>query len=202
MRYKIHCLLVIIQGSLNISFFLELFEGCYVLVAMEARPAVIEKEERRLSGLEIEAIEMFINFLRLIGLPKSIGEIYGLLFVSTQPLSMEDMMNRLNISLGAASQGLKLLRSFGAVKVTYQPGDRRDYYVADLQLSNFVTGFIKDELQPRMERSLERIKRMERLMENMAPDERQLTREKIERLKHWLEKGQMMLPWILRFLVR
>lgn len=111
-------------------------------------------------------------------------------------------MNRLNISLGAASQGLKLLRSFGAVKVTYQPGDRRDYYVADLQLSNFVTGFIKDELQPRMERSLERIKRMERLMENMAPDERQLTREKIERLKHWLEKGQMMLPWILRFLVR
>lgn len=169
---------------------------------MEVKPAVIEKEERRLSDLEIEAIEMFINFLRLIGLPKSIGEIYGLLFVSTQPLSMEAMMNRLNISLGAASQGLKLLRSFGAVKVTYQPGDRRDYYVADLQLSNFVTGFIKDELQPRMERSLQRIERMERLMEDMEPRERKLTREKIDRLKHWLEKGQTMLPWILRFLVR
>jgi len=169
---------------------------------MESRPAVIEKEERKLSELEIEAIEMFINFLRLIGLPKSIGEIYGLLFVSTQPLSMEAMMNRLNISLGAASQGLKLLRSFGAVRVTYQPGDRRDYYVADLQLSNFVTVFIKDELQPRMERSLERIKRMERLMEDMGPDERKLTQEKIDRLKHWLEKGQTMLPWILRFLVR
>lgn len=169
---------------------------------MESRPAVIEKEERKLSELEIEAIEMFINFLRLIGLPKSIGEIYGLLFVSTQPLSMEAMMNRLNISLGAASQGLKLLRSFGAVKVTYQPGDRRDYYVADLQLSNFVTVFIKDELQPRMERSLERIKRMERLMEDMSPEERKLTQEKIDRLKHWLEKGQTMLPWILRFLVR
>jgi DNA-binding transcriptional regulator GbsR (MarR family) len=169
---------------------------------MESRPAVIEKEERKLSELEIEAIEMFINFLRLIGLSKSIGEIYGLLFVSTQPLSMEAMMNRLNISLGAASQGLKLLRSFGAVRVTYQPGDRRDYYVADLQLSNFVTVFIKDELQPRMERSLERIKRMERLMEDMGPDERKLTQEKIDRLKHWLEKGQTMLPWILRFLVR
>jgi len=169
---------------------------------MESRSAVIEKEERKLSELEIEAIEMFINFLRLIGLPKSIGEIYGLLFVSTEPLSMEAMMNRLNISLGAASQGLKLLRSFGAVKVTYQPGDRRDYYVADLQLSNFVTVFIKDELQPRMERSLERIKRMERLMEDMSPAERKLTQEKIDRLKLWLEKGQLMLPWISRFLLR
>ncbi len=29
---------------------------------------------------------MFINFLKLIGLQKSIGEIYGLLFVSSKPL--------------------------------------------------------------------------------------------------------------------
>lgn len=193
---------LIIRQRLSISFFLELFEEWDVLAHMESRPAVIEKEERKLSELEIEAIEMFINFLRLIGLPKSIGEIYGLLFVSTQPLSMEAMMNRLNISLGAASQGLKLLRSFGAVKVTYQPGDRRDYYVADLQLSNFVTVFIKDELQPRMERSLERIKRMELLMEDMGPEEKKLTQEKINRLKLWLEKGQMMLPWVSRFLLR
>ena len=43
----------------------------------------------RLSELEIEAIEMFINFLRIIGLQKSVGEIYGLLFVSSKPLSMD-----------------------------------------------------------------------------------------------------------------
>ena len=73
-------------------------------------------------SLEIEAIEMFINFLRIIGLQKSIGEIYGLLFVSAKPLSMDDIMNRLDISLGAASQGLKLLRGLGAVKAVYSPG--------------------------------------------------------------------------------
>ena len=76
----------------------------------------------RLSALEIEAIDMFINFLRIVGLQKSIGEIYGLLFVSAKPLSMEDIMNRLDISLGAASQGLKLLRGLGAVKAVYSPG--------------------------------------------------------------------------------
>ena len=160
-----------------------------------------ESPTKDLSELEIEAIELFINFLRLIGLPKSVGEIYGLLFVSSQPLAMDELMRRLQISLGAASQGLRLLRSFGAVTVVYQPGDRRDHYQADLELSRFATVFIKDELKPRMERALERIRRMEELMTTMDPAERKATRVKIERLRHWLEKGNKMMPWILKFLV-
>lgn len=157
---------------------------------------------QELTGLEIEAIELFINFLKLIGMPKSVGEIYGLLFVSTRPLAMDELMHRLHISLGAASQGLRLLRSFGAVKVVYQPGDRRDHYVADLELSRFATVFIKDELQPRMDRALERIRHMDELSVSLEGDEKKDVLVKIERLKHWLEKGQKMLPWILKFLVR
>ena len=155
-----------------------------------------------LSELEVEAIEMFINFLKLIGLPKSVGEIYGLLFVSPKPLSMEDLVSRLRISLGAASQGLKLLRSFGAVKVVYFPGDRRDYFVADLELSRFATTFLRDELKPRMDRALQRIEKMEGLAETMEPESRRVTFERIDRLKHWMERGQAMMPWILRFLVK
>jgi DNA-binding transcriptional regulator GbsR (MarR family) len=155
---------------------------------------------QELSDLEIEAIELFINFLKLIGLPKSVGEIFGLLFVSTHPLAMDELMHRLHISLGAASQGLRILRGFGAVKVVYVPGDRRDHYVADLELSKFATVFIKDELQPRMDRALERIRHMDELAADLP--EKEEMRVKIDRLKHWLEKGQTMLPWVLKFLDR
>ncbi|MEX1111579.1 MAG: hypothetical protein WEB31_07240 [Chthoniobacterales bacterium] len=153
-----------------------------------------------LQELEVEAIEMFINFLRLIGLPKSVGEIYGLLFVAPRPMAMDDIMERLGISLGAASQGLKLLRSFGAVRVVYERGERRDHYVADLELSRFATVFIKDELQPRMDTAAERIKRMERALAELPAKERKATRERIERLKHWLDKGRKLLPWLIRFM--
>lgn len=156
----------------------------------------------RLSGLEVEAIEMFINFLKLIGLPKSVGEIYGLLFVSPRALAMDEVMGRLEISLGAASQGLKLLRNLGAVKVVYEPGDRRDHYLADLELSKFATVFIKDELQPMMERASARILRMRRMLPEMEVGERAAAEERIERLQHWLDKGQTMLPWVLAFLVK
>lgn len=161
-----------------------------------------KSQQQNLSDLEIEAIEMFINFLKLIGLPKTVGEIYGLLFAAPEPLAMDDLMQRLNISLGAASQGLKLLRSFGAVKVAYVPGSRKDYYVADLELSRFATIFIKEELQPRITTAVERIRRMEAMSSRLDADERRQVGVKIERLKHWLEKGQKMLPWILKFLVR
>ena len=158
-------------------------------------------EESRLSELDIEAIEMFISFFKLIGLPKSVGEIYGVLFVATRPLSMEDLMDRLQISLGAASQGLKLLRSVGAVKVVYAPGERRDHYVADLELSKFATSFIKEEMKPRLERALQRVERMESLAKDLDPKERRTAFERIDRLKHWMERGQKMMPWILKFLV-
>lgn len=158
------------------------------------------QEKPSLSDLEVEAIEMFINFLRLIGLPKSVGEIYGLLFVAPRPMAMDRIMERLGISLGAASQGLKLLRSLGAVRVVYERGDRRDHYVADLELSRFATVFIKDELQPRMEMANERVRRMEECLAALSSKERRATRQRLDRLKHWLDKGQKMIPWVLRFM--
>jgi DNA-binding transcriptional regulator GbsR (MarR family) len=159
-----------------------------------------QADEASLSELEVEAIEMFINFLKLIGLPKSVGEIYGLLFVAPRPLAMDEIMGRLGLSLGAASQGLKLLRSFGAVRVVYERGDRRDHYVADLELSRFATVFIKEELQPRVETARQRIERMEDSLAELPPEERRTTEERIERLKHWLDKGQKILPWLIRFM--
>ena len=165
-----------------------------------ATPLALEAEQARLTEIEVEAIEMFINFLRIIGLPKSVGEIYGLLFVAPRPLAMDEIMARLDISLGAASQGLKLLRSFGAVRVVYERGNRRDHYVADLELSRFATVFIEDELQPRIDTALERIRRMERSLEGLPPSEREATRKRIQRLKHWLDKGQKIIPWLIRFM--
>ena len=162
--------------------------------------AAVEPPRERLTELEVEAIEMFINFLRLIGLPKSVGEIYGLLFVAPRPMAMDEVMDRLGISLGAASQGLKLLRSFGAVRVVYERGERRDHYVADLELSRFATTFIKDELQPRIDMAAERIRRMEESLGDLPAKERRATRERIDRLKHWLDKGRKILPWLIRFM--
>jgi DNA-binding transcriptional regulator GbsR (MarR family) len=154
-----------------------------------------------LSPLEVEAIDLFISFVRLLGMPKSVGELYGLLFVSPVPLSMDALMERLQMSKGSASQGLKLLRSFGAVKSVYVAGDRRDHYVAEFDLSRFASNFIKGELQPHLDNGLERIQRMEEIIKELPAGEQTAAETRLARLRHWHEKGQSMLPWILKFLV-
>jgi hypothetical protein len=76
---------------IRFSFFLEIFEANLDFAAMLFQNAEGREKDRGpsgLSALEIEAIDMFINFLKIIGLQRSIGEIYGLLFVSAKPLSM------------------------------------------------------------------------------------------------------------------
>ncbi len=165
----------------------------------DSRPAMA-KAGGTLGPIEMEAIEMFINFFRLLGLPKSIGEIYGLLFVSTRPLTMEDLMNRLDISLGAASQGLKALRAVGAVKAVYSPGERRDHFVADLELSRFASSFIKEQLLPKVEQATERVRRMEAALPDLPESERQATKARIDELRQWLDRGRSVLPMALKLL--
>src|SRR5881296_1941262 len=78
-----------------------------------------------LSELETEIIDLFVQLSRLFGQPRSLAEIYGLLFISARPLAMDHLIERLRMSKGSASQGLKFLRNIGAVRTVYVAGDRR-----------------------------------------------------------------------------
>ena len=51
--------------------------------------------------LEVEGIDYFVRFMNLLGLPRSVGEIYGLLYFSKDPMSMDEIVKRLGMSLGS-----------------------------------------------------------------------------------------------------
>ena len=98
-----------------------------------------------LDEIESAIIDIFIRATKILGYPKSIGEIYGLLYVSDEPLCMEDIIQRLGISLGAASQGLKALKSIRAVKSNHLIGKRREYFTAEFELEDLINRYIREE---------------------------------------------------------
>ena len=59
---------------------------------------------------ETAVVDLFLHAAQSVGLPKSVGQIYGLLFCRDEPLPMDVIMAQLSISKGSASQGLKALR--------------------------------------------------------------------------------------------
>ncbi|MBC8205683.1 MAG: ArsR family transcriptional regulator [Kiritimatiellales bacterium] len=152
-----------------------------------------------LSELEQEVIDVFVRMAGVLNLQRSVGELYGLLFISPEPLCINDCMNKLNISKGSTSQGLKILRSFGAVKPVYIPGDRRDFFEAESALRKIVTGFVNEQVRPHLENGKERMARLESLAA-ASSDEQEFFLERIKRLRSWQKHANLLLPFALNFI--
>jgi DNA-binding transcriptional regulator GbsR (MarR family) len=155
-----------------------------------------------LSALETEVVELFVELSRLLGQPKSIGEIYGLLFISKDPMSMEELCARLGLSSGSASQGLRYLRNLGAVRKVYVAGERRDYFSAVAELRELVGRFLKDHITPQFDEGLKRLDRIEALTRELEGDEKRRVGLKVTMLRSWARNGKTFLPLIVKVLGR
>jgi DNA-binding transcriptional regulator GbsR (MarR family) len=62
------------------------------------------------------------------GINRTMGQIHGLLHISREPLSMDEVMERLKISRGNASMSLRALEDWGIVQRVHYTGDRREYF--------------------------------------------------------------------------
>jgi HTH-type transcriptional regulator, glycine betaine synthesis regulator len=100
---------------------------------------------------EREVIAIFVQMSQTLGAPRSLGEIYGLLFASPQPLAFTDISDRLSLSKGSVSQGLRFLRSVGAITPVVVVGDRKEYYEPVVELRALVSGFLKERINPQLE---------------------------------------------------
>lgn len=146
------------------------------------------------SSLELESINFFVRMMSILGFPRSVGEIYGLLYFTPNPLTMEQIAKRLGISIGSASQGLKSLRSLKAVRTNYIPGDRRDHYLAESEFRRLFSTFIKDEILPHLESAKNRIAVMEQEMTKVEPEQLEFLKIRIEKLKKLTNTSTRLLP--------
>ena len=151
--------------------------------------------------LEVEGIDYFVRFMNLLGLPRSVGEIYGLLYFSKDPMSMDEIVKRLGMSLGSASQGLRTLRSFKAIRTTYVMGDRKDYYVAETEFRTLIGTFIKEEIMPHLDRAGQRIERMSHHMKVLDdPEDKTFLQTRLKKLERLKKGAAAVLPTLVGLL--
>lgn len=119
-----------------------------------ASPSTIRSQE---AILQRELIETVMRLVQTLGLPRSLGEIYGYLYVAVGPRSMDQIREELGMSVGSVSQGLRQLRNLKAVQVVYVPGERKDFFTAETELRRFVGAFFREILIPQIEESQHRL---------------------------------------------
>jgi DNA-binding transcriptional regulator GbsR (MarR family) len=146
------------------------------------------------SVLEREFVSVFSDLADLFGNPRSHGAIYGLLFSSERPLSMEEIIMRLEISKGSASQGLRQLEELGAILRTKENGERSHTYVARIELKPLIAGFLRKRLTPRLASSAARLKELEKLLPALPTGVRPIARLRLKRVTKWHKRARAFLP--------
>ena len=83
-----------------------------------------------LETVERDFVELWGTMSSLWGINPAMARIHGVLFITNQAMSMDDIMDKLAISRGNVSMNLTKLLEWGLVKRVHRPGDRRDHYEA------------------------------------------------------------------------
>jgi DNA-binding transcriptional regulator GbsR (MarR family) len=153
------------------------------------------------SALQQQVVDFFVDGVRVLGLPRSLGEIYGLLFISPDPLSLDDLVRILGISKGSASQGLRTLRTLGAVREASGNGDRRTYYEPAVDLKRLVGGFIREQVRPHLDSGKSKLQLLAETASRLEdPGQREFVTDRIERLESWMKRGGQVLPMLQKIL--
>ena len=146
---------------------------------VENRPAGVLP----LNPVEVEVIHLFVQLSRALNQPPSVAEIYGLLFVSPRPLPQDEFFDRLNLSKGTASQGLRYLMDLGAVRTVYVAGERRVHYEAVAELRNLAGRFLRQQILTNFEDSGTRLARIADEAKKLPNGEREFAIARVKMLK-------------------
>lgn len=130
-----------------------------------------------------EAKEKFISTWgslgTLWGINKAMAQIQALLFVSTKPLSMEDIMEELQISRGNTSMNLRQLMDWGIVTKELIPGERKEYFTTEKDVQELARIIAKE----RSRREIQPVVKILKEVSSIKDDGTEKTKELIKQTK-------------------
>lgn len=177
-----------------VQIFLNLMLSTDYVRPLQARSTTIASASTSHHAFERECVALFSGFLHVLGVPKSIGAIYGLLYASPEPLCFADIIDKLGVSKGSVSQGLTFLRQTGAVKVLEVADDRREFFVPELGLRRLASGLIKEKIQPLAQETSAAVTRLRRQAADTDGARRKFQLDRIKQLETWHRQLGRVLP--------
>lgn len=105
------------------------------------------------------------------GINRTMAQIHGLLLVTEEPLTTDDLMDQLKISRGNVNMNVRTLIDWNLVWKSIVSGDRRDYFIADKDIWNVAK---KISIQ-RRQRELEPILRVLKDVEGLERADKENT---------------------------
>jgi len=101
------------------------------------------------------------------GIPRTMAEVHGLLFICNRPMNTDHVMENLGISRGNASMTLRSLQEWGIISRVHIRGDRKEYFQAEQD----VWKLFRTILRERKKREIDPLLEALRACRDLTPSE-------------------------------
>lgn len=133
----------------------------------------------------------FSRMADAVGLPRSVALIYRILFLSSEPISFQQIVETSGLSKASASTGLRLLGRVRGLEIVTIPSDRRTFYKPELSIRRLVSGFVEHTLQPTLQAGDRFLGELDGEMEqSLSP----LHAERLTSVREWHRLARELIP--------
>lgn len=121
------------------------------------------------------------------GINKTMAQIHALLMVSNDAISMEEIMEELQISRGNASMNLRALMDWGIIYKEYKAGERREYFTAEKDLDELAVKISRERSKREIKPALKVLKEVSSITSDNTAEE-----------KHFVDQTTKLYDFVLK----
>ncbi len=145
---------------------------------------------------ELEVADTVGRLMEFWGFKRPMGRMWTLLYLSREPLGAAEIGGELKMSAGAVSMALGELLKWGAIKKSWRPGERRDFYEAEASIGKLVQRVLRERELTLVREFAEAIGRAEAELPAggaSEPLDLAFKRERLQQLRELSQLGESLL---------
>jgi DNA-binding transcriptional regulator GbsR (MarR family) len=137
---------------------------------------------------------------RFWGFPKGMGAIFGVLYLSATPLSLDEIVEETGLTKGAISTEIRALARMGLVHRSGKLGDRKDYYEAETDFYAAIRSLLKERQNSEFDRAVRSVRdTLAAMEENWVEDkEWEFVYERVRALQDFFDAIESLTRAVMR----
>lgn len=108
----------------------------------------------KINQLKRDFTEGMSQISRFWGLPKGMGAIFAVLYLSPTPLPLDEIVAQTGLTKGAVSTEVRALARMGLVRRSSKIADRKDYYEAESDFYASIRSILKERQNSEFDRAI------------------------------------------------
>jgi len=144
-----------------------------------------------LTKLKQDFTEGLSQISKFWGLPKGMGAIFAVLYLSPHPMSLDELVGQTGLTKGAISTNVRTLARMGLVRPSTKLGDRKDYYEAETDFYKSIRAILKERQNSEFDRAIRSVREtLEKLEAGAGSEdeaERQFLLERVRALQSFFD---------------